>query len=113
MKKRFERAGVLRRVLALMLCVALMAPLFAGCGKEDVRPQKETAAAPEATQEAVETTAPEETVPPTVPADGAPDDVTCKGTYTVEGSAVKAAADTVVATAGEQELTNGLLQVFY
>lgn len=114
MKKRYERAGGLRRLLALMLCMALTVPLFAGCGKDvQEAPGRETAAALEATQAAVETTVPEETVPPTVPADGDPDNVTCKGTYTAEDSAVKAAADTVAATAGEQELTNGLLQVFY
>lgn len=63
--------------------------------------------APAATQETVETE------PPTVPADGNPDDVTCKGTYTAADETVIAARDTVVATAGEYELTVGQLQVYY
>ena len=54
-----------------------------------------------------------ETEPPTVPADGNPDDATCKGTYTADDEAVIAARDTVVATAGDHELTLGQLQVFY
>ena len=55
----------------------------------------------------------EETVPATIPADGNPDDETCKGTYTASDEEVQAAADTVVATAGEFELTNSELQVYY
>lgn len=55
----------------------------------------------------------EETVPATIPADGNPDDETCKGSYTASDEEVKAAADTVVATAGEYELTNAELQVYY
>lgn len=58
-------------------------------------------------------TATEETVPATIPADGNPDDETCKGSYTASDEEVKAAADTVVATAGEYELTNAELQVYY
>lgn len=49
----------------------------------------------------------------TVPADGNPDDETCKGTYTVTDEAAQAARDIVVATAGDAELTNGQLQVYY
>lgn len=55
----------------------------------------------------------EETVPATIPADGNPDDETCKGTYTASDEEVKAAADVVVATAGEYELTNSELQIYY
>ena len=55
----------------------------------------------------------EPTEAPTVPADGNPDDVTCKGTYTAEDEAVVAARDKVVATAGDFELTQGQLQVYY
>ena len=50
---------------------------------------------------------------PTVPADGNPDDVTCKGTYTVSDDAVVNNMSTVVATAGTQQLTNGELQLYY
>lgn len=54
-----------------------------------------------------------ETTPATVPADGNPDDVTCKGTYTVTDEEVLAARDAVVATVDGKELTNGVLQVYY
>ena len=55
----------------------------------------------------------EETAPATIPADGNPDDETCKGTYTASDAEVLAAADRVVATAGDKELTNSRLQVYY
>ena len=54
-----------------------------------------------------------EAVVATVPADGNPEDVTCKGTYTVSDEAVVANRETVVATMGDKELTNGQLQVYY
>ena len=54
-----------------------------------------------------------ETVPATIPPDGNPEDVTCKGSYTVSDEEISASADTVVATIGEQELTNGQLQAYY
>ena len=50
---------------------------------------------------------------PTIPADGNPDDVTCKGSYTVSDEEMIAAASTVVATMGDVELTNSELQVYY
>ena len=61
----------------------------------------------------VQATEPVETTEPTLPADGNPDDVTCKGTYYVEGADLEASLDTVIATAGGQELTNRELQVYY
>ena len=63
--------------------------------------------------EADQTEASTETEPPTIPADGNPDDASCKGTYTAEDEAVVAARETVVATAGEHELTLAQLQVYY
>lgn len=60
-----------------------------------------------------ETAAVEETVPATIPANGNPEDVTCKGTYTVSDEEAQAGKDTVVATIGESTLTNGELQVYY
>ena len=55
-----------------------------------------------------------ETTPPaTIPPDGNPDDQTCKGTYTASDEEVIAAADTVVATAGDYQLTNSELQIYY
>ncbi len=60
-----------------------------------------------------ETTVPVETIPATVPADGNPEDVTCKGSYTVEDEAAIADKDTVVATIGEKTLTNAQLRIYY
>ena len=60
-----------------------------------------------------ESAAVEETVPATVPADGNPEDVTCKGTYTVSDEEAQAGMNTVVATIGDKTLTNGQLQVYY
>lgn len=86
------------RIIAAALCALTLAQSFAGCGK---KPETETTAPTVQTAEA--------TVPATVPADGNPDDVTCKGTY----SADNVNASTVVATAGDDTLTNGQLQVYY
>ena len=67
--------------------------------------------------EPAETTVPTETssasAEATIPADGNPDDVTCKGSYSVTDDEMAAAADTVVATMGDAVLTNADLQVYY
>ena len=55
----------------------------------------------------------EETVIATVPADGNPDDVTCKGTYTVSDDEAVAQKDAVVATLGDKTLTNAQLRIYY
>ena len=49
--------------------------------------------------------------PLTIPADGNPEDVTCKGSYTLTED--KLIQSTVAATMGAHQLTNGQLQVFY
>jgi len=49
----------------------------------------------------------------TVPADGNKDDVTCQGSYTVSEKKVQSKADKVIATAGNAELTNEILQSIY
>ena len=54
-----------------------------------------------------------ETVEATIPADGNPEDVTCKGSYSVSDEEIKAAGAAVVATIGEHTLTNEELQVYY
>ena len=88
----------------VVLAAVLIGLLVGGMGKkaeDDVVPAEST--------EAVTETAP----PATVPADGNPDDVTCKGTYTAADADVIAAADEVVATAGQFQLTNSELQIYY
>lgn len=49
----------------------------------------------------------------TIPADGNPDDVTCKGSYTVTDEALAAEADKVIATVGNLSLRNADLQIYY
>ena len=60
-----------------------------------------------------ETAAAVETVEATIPADGNPEDVTCKGSYSVSDEETAVVGDTVVATVGEHTLTNSQLQVYY
>ena len=87
-----------RRLIAMLLSLALLAGL-AGCG-----------ASPENNPDPVT----EATLPvPTVPADGNPNDVTCKGSYTVSDDEIIAAKDTVVATMEGANLTNSQLQIYY
>ena len=88
------------RYLAAALCAVMLLQGLTGCGKKP--PVKETTVPSTA-----ETTQP--TVPATVPRDGSPGDVTCKGSYTADS--VDASA--VVATLGDEKLTNGQLQVYY
>ena len=84
------------------LCLALAVLMLTGCSgrlpsgsRNEAAPQTEPATT--------------ETQPvPTAPPDGNPNDVTCKGSYT---GTVSSAA--VVATAGEEQLTNGMLQALY
>lgn len=92
-------------VVAVVVLVALLIGLLVGGMNKK---SEDDLAATEGTEASSE-----ETVPATIPADGNPDDETCKGTYTVTDEEVMAAMDTVVATAGDYQLTNGELQVYY
>ena len=71
---------------------------------------------PEATETfppSVEATV-EATVPaPTIPADGNPEDVTCKGSYTVSDEEIAGDMANIVATVGDRNLTNAELQIYY
>ena len=88
---------------AIVVVAAVIIALLMG-GKE----------APPAGQTTPSTAPVETTEPvPTIPADGNPDDETCKGTYTVSDEEIVALRDTVVATIGDNTLTNGQLQTFY
>ena len=90
-----------RRILALLLCLALFSGL-AGCSSRPEFFPEETTAATEATQPA-----------PTTPADGNPGDVTCLGTYSASDNEIISAKDTVVATMDGVNLTNSQLQIYY
>jgi len=66
--------------------------------------------------EATETVPPSEEVTaaePTIPADGNPDDVTCKGSYTVSDEEIAGDMANIVATVGDRVLTNAELQIYY
>ena len=91
-------------VAVVILALAVLLGVKDNAQEEDVVP---------AVTEEVTTETTAETEPPTVPADGNPDDASCKGTYYADDEAVVAARDTVVATAGDHELTLSQLQVFY
>lgn len=94
-------------VLAVAAVAVVIALIMGGTSEPVKQPQDATTPATQP-QESQEPTA-----PPTVPADGNPDDVTCKGTYTVSDEEVLASVETVVATVGDYELTNADLQVYY
>ena len=96
-------SAVALAVAAVILLAAIVAVLVMN-GKKQDEVLEPSAEASESTTETVEAT---------IPADGNPDDVTCKGSYTGTDEEVAAAADTVVATAGDRTLTNGQLQVHY
>ena len=94
-------------VVLAVAAIAVIAMLILG-GKGAATPET----TPETTAPAVSgETTPVETVPMTVPADGNPDDITCKGTYTVTMDGFN--GDAVIATMGDAKLTNTDLQVYY
>ena len=96
-------SAVALAVAAVILLAAIVAVLVMN-GKKKNEVLNPSAEASESTAETTEAT---------IPADGNPDDVTCKGSYTGTEEEVAAAADTVVATAGDRQLTNGQLQIHY
>ena len=105
-KKAGLGAGKIALLVTLAVAaVAVVIALILG-GKGGTTPAETT----------VPTTTPaasEPAVAMTVPADGNPDDVTCKGSYSVSDEEIAGLADKVVATMGDAELTNAELQVYY
>ena len=90
-----------QRMIAMLLCMVILLGL-SGCGARQKFFSEETAAATE------------DTVPATTPADGDPNNVTCKGTYSVSDEQIIAARDAVVAEIGSSKhLTNSELQIYY
>ena len=104
-KKSGLGAGKIALLVTLAVAaVAVVIALILG-GKGGSTPAETTApSAPAATDPAVEMT---------VPADGNPDDVTCKGSYTVSDEEIAELGGKVVATMGDVELTNTELQIYY
>lgn len=95
-------------VAVVVLAAVLIALLVNGLGITNKAEGGTVASEPTETAEA--TVAATEA---TIPADGNPDDETCKGTYTASDEDVIANGATVVATAGDYQLTNAELQVYY
>ena len=99
-------------VVVLALLVALV---ISGVDGDLLQTSRDPAAAPDTGMIGSEpaVSVPAETVPATIPPDGNPEDVTCKGSYSVSEEEINGAADTVVAVIGDRELTNGVLQAYY
>ena len=110
-KPKASPAKITAAVVALVLVLALLIAAVAN-GTAAPGTPAETTVPTEASGEAAEPTDLTATEA-TLAADGNPDDVTCKGTYTADDETVIAAADNVVATMGEAELTVSQLQVYY
>lgn len=110
-KKGVASASAIALGAAIVLLLAAILAVLILNGK-DTAVQPEALASEAATQTA-ESTEAAETTEATIPADGNPDDVTCKGSYTVFDEEVKAANGEAVATAGDSTLTNGQLQILY
>ena len=124
MKTKRNFSASLRRTLCLIVMLVLSAMLLSACGTDPRTPVDSTedlSAFPEETvpptdaPTAPPTEPPTEPTepPPTSPPDGNPEDITCQGSYTAGKMELSKNAQTVVATAGKHELTNGLLQIYY
>ncbi len=107
-EKKATPGKIALAVAAVVVLAAVLIALIAGGlknGKTD---------APAVSTEPAATEAATETAPPaTVPEDGNPEDVTCKGTYTVSDDEAVATKDAVVATIGEHTLSNAMLRIYY
>ena len=108
MKKGVTSASAVALAVAVILLLAVILSVLIlngrGKDKDEVLPTESSAASEEVTEETTEAT---------IPADGDPDNVTCKGTYTVSDEEAEAANGDIVATAGDRVLTNGQLQILY
>lgn len=94
----------MKRMLALFLAVLLCCSFVACKESETDKPGNETTAPNSATQGSQDG---DETTPTLNP------DLCDRESYTADDETVKAAMDTVVATAGDAKLTNGMLQIYY
>nr|MBQ8244853.1 peptidylprolyl isomerase [Oscillospiraceae bacterium] len=106
-KKQATPGKIALAIAAVVVLAAILIALITA-GTKDNKAQNSAAAT-----EPAATVAAEETIPATVPADGNPEDITCKGTYTVTDAEAEATKDTVVATIGEHQLTNAQLRIYY
>ena len=93
-----------KKIAVSVIAIVLLLAMIAGMLMIGMKP---------AAQQPADTTTTEEPFQGTIPADGNPEDVTCKGSYSVSDAEAAAGAATVVATMGDQTLTNAQLQVYY
>lgn len=93
----------MKKKITLLLVLALVLGTLSGCRQAEADGPFIPAMAESKPEETTEPT-----VPMTTPPDGDSENVTCQGSYTGQGD-----PNTVVARAGDMELTNGLLQAFY
>lgn len=91
-------------IVGVVVVLAVLVAVVVGLGGEELFTGNDATIAPSEGAEATEGT---------IPPDGNPDDVTCKGSYSVTADELVAGADTVVATMGDKELTAGQLQIYY
>lgn len=106
-KKKATPGKIALAVAAVVVLAAALIALITVGAKDNKVEDGAVASEPAAT------VAVEETTPATIPADGNPDDITCKGTYTVSDEDAVATKDTVVATIGDKQLTNAQLRIYY
>ena len=91
-------------IVGVVVVLALLVAVIVGLGGKELFTGTGETIAPTAAPEATEGT---------IPPDGNPDDVTCKGSYSVSEEELIANKDKVVATMGDRELTAGQLQIYY
>lgn len=97
----------MNKLLAFVLTIALLLSLTA-CGKEETFPTSPNATAPSTAPSTDPTAA---TKPKKDPSELA--ELYWRDSYTAGDTDVAAAHDTIVATLGDAELTNGMLQIYY
>ena len=96
-------------IAAVVLLTAVVVALILGGMGFSFSGEKVEETVPPSLDPSEEVTAP----PATIPADGNADDVTCKGSYTVSDDEIVSNMSAVVATAGDSQLTNAQLQIYY
>ena len=111
-EKKEEKKDSSGKIAAAVAVILVLAAVLVALIMMAVKPEQ-SASEPTTPADILESAAPAETVAPTVPADGNPDDATAKGTYTVTDEELLGLLDQVVASAGDMELTNADLQVYY
>ena len=102
--------AVIAGVVVLALLVAMV---VSGLDGDAFKGNEETIAPTSGMVETQPTEAAEPATEGTIPPDGNPEDVTCKGSYSVTTEELDASRDTVVAVIGDEELTIGELQIYY